>query len=74
MDFWTLADQLEELGFQGMADSVREYMRTEGEGWESEAYFLAALRKDVWYHFGHVGEDHERGIYQRAADLISQAV
>ncbi|MBT8452971.1 MAG: JAB domain-containing protein [Deltaproteobacteria bacterium] len=67
-----LAEEMDEAGFESDADGVREYVSDDGAGWRSVGEFLAALQRDVWWHFGHVGDEEERPIYEAAERRIER--
>ena len=68
-----LAIYLDEHGFEGLADAVREYI-ADSSGWSSDREFLRALAADVWYGWRHVGESDERDIYVACAVQVSNAL
>lgn len=69
-----LAWHLDDQGFQSDADLIRGYVRDprERQGWRSAAELLGALRRDVWWHYGQVGEEEERSIYEEAERTIAR--
>ena len=69
-----LAVWLGDNGFNGMDDAVYEFVDTDGKGWRSPTEFLVASRQDVWWHFGHVGEDEDRHLYEAADRRVSEAI
>ena len=67
-----LAQYLDDQGFGG--DEVREYVTSEAarSEWNSAVEFLGALSRDVWWHYGHVGDEDERYIYEEAEDAYNK--
>ncbi len=65
-----LASYLDDQGFPGMSESIEEYISTGAAGWRSVGEFLNTLRQDVWWNYGHVGEEEERHIFEAAEQRI----
>lgn len=59
-----LAEYQRDNGFDSDADTVDEYIKHKGVGWRSIHHFLMALRRDVWWHYGHVGDEDEKHVYE----------
>lgn len=65
-----LASYLDDQGFISMSESIHEYISTDGRGWRSLGEYLNALRQDVWWNYGHVGEEEERHMFEDAEKRI----
>lgn len=71
-----LADKITELGFPDDADMIRDYVNDEEsarvEG--SITRYLGALAQDVWWHYGHVGEEETKPIYVEAEAYYHETI
>ena len=68
-----LAKYQREHGFDSDADTVDEYIESDGEGWRTVQEFLMALRRDVWWHYGHVGEEDTKHLYEAMEARIERS-
>lgn len=68
-----LAQYLDEQGFQSDAEMVNRYVADPREraGWRNADELVSDLAKDVWWHYGHVGDEDERYIYEEAEQTIN---
>jgi hypothetical protein len=58
----TLVSWLDEQGFEGLGQSITDEL-TDGTTLPAMLVLLGHVARDVWWHFNHVGEDHERPLY-----------
>lgn len=68
----TLAFKLIGEGFDPMAEDIWEYIE-DPSGWRSVGEFLGALQQDVWWHYGHVGEEADKYLYHAVERNIEHA-
>lgn len=69
-----LADWLEEHGFAGLDDGVREFVADvqggRDTGWRNVGEFMLALQQDVWDGYANVGDEDDLPIVEAAEERI----
>jgi hypothetical protein len=64
-----LDEDLDELGFPGQLEELLSDRNRDDPG-----YLLSIIKGDVWHHYGNVGDEESRPVYEEAERLIREAM